>query len=157
VDTPLQAAGATPCVWQTAVGGRAGLLPDDQAADQRDHDRSIVHEVLDSQQRIIVGQPSLACMRSIASTSSLAFGGRVYLHVLLLGCSTSLKCASSVTGCAAAATSLILEDYYTRGSIKGPFYPTSVNAFMFEVFRHLMHLNIIYVYYALKMWSTQPC
>jgi hypothetical protein len=30
----------------------------------------------------------LACMRSLASTSSLAFGGRVSLHVFLLGCST---------------------------------------------------------------------
>jgi hypothetical protein len=29
------------------------------------------------------------CMRSLASTSSLAFEGRVALHVLLLGCSTS--------------------------------------------------------------------
>jgi hypothetical protein len=51
-----------------------------------------LRDQLDSQQRIIVGQTSLVCMRSLASTSSLAFGGRVSLHALLLGCSTSFTC-----------------------------------------------------------------
>jgi hypothetical protein len=54
------------------------------------------------------------------------------------------------------AMMLCLEDYYTRATIKGPFYPTSVNTFMFEVFRHLIHLDIIKVYYELKTQSSQP-